>query len=1138
MIEVRVLGEFSAALDGRPIGLPSDARARELLAWMVVAPEVRSRSSLAGRLRPEVPEESARKSLRDALYGLRRALGPSAHDALIATRDQVHLQDGVVKSDLWEVRRYLAAGELEAALAASTGDLLAGMDADWVIEARAHHDAQLAVALRTLASQAEQAGDPEAAVAWTRRRVELEPLAEAAHRDLVRLLAVSGDRPAALAAADSLTSRLRRELAVPPSAQTRALIDEVRRGRLAGGPAEAATQPSFPASLVRTVSPAGRHAELERVLAAWGDARSGTTRLVIVEGEAGIGKTTLAGAVARRAHGEGGAVVYGRSDDHALVPFQPWVELLERVIGELPPREASNWLEAHHGALARLLPEHAPGTPHVDPSRERYLAFATVGALLERLATRWPMVLVLDDLHWIDEDSAALLRHLVRTTPRLPALIMLCARHDELSEAAIRLLADIRRETPMLTLRLDGLDEEAVAAIVALRGGHDDPESVRQYLVRTGGNPFFLDELLRDEQERTTDSREPPAGVRALVAQRLALLGDDTTAALATAAALGLEFTLQTLSGVGATEPATVLDALGDATAAGLVTPAEYPGSYAFAHALVSETILGDLPAGRRAGLHLQIAHHLADCHAAGDARAAEVVRHLRAAAPLGEADRIFTWELRAAREASSALAYADAANHLEAALAALPDHPDRGEHLIDLGHAYDRAGQRELTRAAFLQAAALARQRDDAGLLARAALGHGGLAVVVGSADPTTADLLQEALDVMPRGDPPIAARLRARLATELFYDEPARADELSKAAVADARASGDRGVLAAALNARRVALWAPDHIFERLEIVEEMLAAAQSAGDRETVLQARNWRVVDLWELGRISEVAGEIDAYEELADDAGLPHYLWYVPLWRAGLALLAGRWDHASELAERALRLGSAADDPNAALLVRVQREVVLDVQRRFGEVDRRWVTQAAAASGEPAPWLAWQAMIDAATGRHDDAQATIDRLASNDFADLPMRANWLAACELAEAVADVGDRPAAAALHRRLAPHANLFAVIGRGVGCENVTEHYLGRLEETLGNHDAAAFRLRRAVTINDRVGAAPYAAWSLACLGRSLAVRGDLSSARKALTESIDRAALLGMDNLADDARALLQRTADAGSQGDPASS
>ncbi|HSD82179.1 MAG TPA: AAA family ATPase, partial [Solirubrobacteraceae bacterium] len=502
MLEVRLLGGLSAVVDGRPVELPADARARELLARLALSPAPQSRSVLAGRLRPDVPEDSARKTLRNALYELRRALGPAGRDAVVVTGQHVGLSDAV-RVDVREFRRRLAEGDLEGAARAGHGELLDGFDGDWALRARDEHAAELAGVLGTLVARAEDAGDLPAAVAWARRRLDVEPLAEAAHRDLIRLLALGGDRPAALAAARAMSERLRSELGIPPSAATRALVEDVRRGRIAQPTAAdgAASGPSLPPALAAAEHPEGRGPVLARLEQAWADAVAGALRFAVVTGEPGIGKTTLAGELARRAHAQGGAVLLGRSDEHALVPFQPWIEALERLLDALPGAHADHWLTAHDGALARLLPARSAAHASVGAPRERYLAFELVRALLEDVAARRPVLLVLDDVHWADADSLSLLRHLARSAPGARLLVVLCARAAELEPAVAQTLAELRREGPLVRVELAGLDDDAVAALLARHTGASDHQAARRYRARSGGNPFFLQELLREAQE-------------------------------------------------------------------------------------------------------------------------------------------------------------------------------------------------------------------------------------------------------------------------------------------------------------------------------------------------------------------------------------------------------------------------------------------------------------------------------------------------------------------------------------------------------------------------------------------------------------------------------------------------------------
>ena len=421
-------------------------------------------------------------------------------------------------------------------------------------------------------------------------------------------------------------------------------------------------------------------------------------------------------------------------------------------------------------------------------------------------------------------------------------------------------------------------------------------------------------------------------------------------------------------------------------------------------------------------------------------------------------------------------------------------------------------------------QAAEIARAADDPGLFARAALGHGGTAVVIAAADPIAVGLLEEALASAPARDPATAARLLARLSVELYYSDPARARELGRRAVEQARRTDDPAALAAALNAHRVALWSPRHAGERLAVAGDMLAAAESAGDREAVLQARNWRVVDLLELGRVRETAAEIDAYEALADAVALPHFRWYVPLWRATLALLAGRWEEADELGQQALAIGRQADDPNAALFVGIQRAHRLYAQRRTGEMERARLVAGAEASPATAGWLASVALLDAETGATEDARRLVSELTRDGCRALAMDTNWHGACMLADAAVRLADRDAGAALYTLLEPHAALFPLIARAVGCLGSNEAFVGRLAGLLGRHDEAEARLRRAVAENDRAGAGPAAAVALLRLGETL---GEPEAARDALQQAAQRADALDMPALAADARRLLGPTA-----------
>jgi hypothetical protein len=477
-----------------------------------------------------------------------------------------------------------------------------------------------------------------------------------------------------------------------------------------------------------------------------------------------------------------------------------------------------------------------------------------------------------------------------------------------------------------------------------------------------------------------------------------------------------------------------------------------------------------------------------------------------------------------AAERATALLAHEEAARHLRAALSALPHGSDarRGPLHAALGEAHLRAGAAEGARRAFADAAEAARSGGDEALLARAALGAGGLGVAVREADPALVGLLGEALAAVGAGRLPLRARLLARLAVERYYGDRDGALALSAEALECAAAADDPAALAVALNARRVALWSPDRVDERLAVSTRMVELAERAGDREWVLQGRNWRVVDLLELGRVPEVEREIDRYDEDADALGLPHFRWYVPLWRGGLSILAGRFAEAGRLAGDALALGTAAGDANAALFVGIQRWHGLYEAGRESEADRTFVE--AGASRPPAgwAWLPGLARIHAAAGDPEAARAALAPLAAHGFAVARLDANWHALLEAGEVAAALREPEWAARLYALLAPFAALNGVIARGVGCYGSSEYVLGLLAAATGRPAEAESHLERAVAENDRLGARPRAAQARLHLARLVLARGERARGRALAAEAARAAAAMGIETTAEAAHAL----------------
>jgi DNA-binding SARP family transcriptional activator len=423
MLQVRLFGGLAVESDGVALPTPERRRACSLLGWPALHPGMHPRSEVAGRFWPEVLDSSARKSLRTALVAVRHSLGAAGVGVLVATRDMVGLAADLVFVDAREFDRLVREGRLQEAVDLCDGELLAGLDDEWVYEAREAYRHRLGDALERVAADAETAGALMDAVRVSRRRVELDPLREDAHRELIRRLIAAGEASAARVAFDDLARRLRAELHVAPSRETRRLLAAIHAHDAAPVRLTAESLPTLPPGLARREhSPfVGREDALGWLRDQWSEARRGSGRLAVIAGDAGIGKTRLASEFGRAARDEGAAVLLGRCQEEVLISYQPFVEAFGRYAATTSPEALRDQVGAHGGELARLVPELARRVPDLaepaadDSEGQRFRLFEAAGALLANASRSWPVVLLLEDLHWADKPAALLLAHLVRS---------------------------------------------------------------------------------------------------------------------------------------------------------------------------------------------------------------------------------------------------------------------------------------------------------------------------------------------------------------------------------------------------------------------------------------------------------------------------------------------------------------------------------------------------------------------------------------------------------------------------------------------------------------------------------------------------------------------------------------------------
>jgi DNA-binding CsgD family transcriptional regulator len=910
---------------------------------------------------------------------------------------------------------------------------------------------------------------------------------------------------------------------------------------------------------VATTPFVGREAELAALTADLEAAAAGRGRVVLLAGEPGIGKTRLAEELAAQATARGVLVLWGRCWEGEGAPaFWPWVQVVRGYVRTADPGVLRHEMGAGAADIAQIAPAvgeclpDLPTPPPTEPEAARFRLFDSLAGFWRAAAARRPLLLVLDDLHWADAPSLALLRFLGRELEDAGPLVVGVYRHTEVDRGhpLLATLADLTRGQGRRRLLLGGLDQREVASFVALVAGVAPAPGLAAALHRqTDGNPFFVTEVVRllasqgrlhaGEAGPRALATSLPEGVKAVVAERLGRLSDGCRRVLETAAILGRDFQLRALQPASGMEPKLLLELLEEAEAARVV--GAVPGGlgrWRFAHALVREVLYEGLPAARRIRLHGRVGEALEAVYAADPGpHLAELAHHFVSAAPGGQemVGRAVRAATLAGRRALDLLAWEEAADLFERALAALelaepPDQRQRCELLLALGEARMAASDVPAARAAYLQAGELARRIGSPEVLARAGLGLG-LEFTVGMVDPVEVGLLEEALVALGDSDSPLRALALARLARALmFTPQVERRLTLSEDAVEMARRLGDPATLAAVLFDRHMAIWGPDRpevASERLAAAGEVVRLAERIGDRAMALRGRGLRRTDLLELGDLAGFDADLAAAEQTAQQLRQLHYDWQLPLVRACRAMLAGRFAEAQEEAAQGLAIGRRAGDQAVEVYCPGVVAGLRLMEGRFGETVE--VFQGLAARFPALPILrTCLAAALAEAGRTGEAQAEVEQLAAGDLAAVPRDATWtFSLALLALACHHLGDTEHAAKLYGLLEPYADRNIAFGRvGCLCLGPACYYLGLLDLTLGRPEQALGRFQQAAALARRLQAPPMVAHSHEGQARALLALhrpGDRPQAQALLQEAAATAEELGICGLVERAAALL---------------
>ena len=639
---VRLFGALRVELAERSVSVPL-GRARSLLVYLLLRPDVaHAREQLVELLWPDEPPARVGRGLADALYRLRSTLGPGV---LAADRSSVRLTAAAfAEVDAWRFERLVGLGDdasLSEAVGLYGGELAPEIYDDWLLGPRAALADGYRSALATLAGRAEERGNLAESFRYYHWLTAADPLDETGHRGLMRAYVRSGHAAAAIQQFERLSTLLKAELAIEPSEATVRLADEARR--VTGRPDRSAAEPFV-----------GRRRERTSILGLLDEVRSGP-RLILIEGEPGIGKSRLLDTLAEDARWRGFSVAVGRaSADSAGLAYSP----LDAALAEALPVAVFDRLRSRLGAAAleaatMLLP-HAAERPAAGRSPERPTLAPGLAELLRQAAASRPWLLVLDDVHLGGPSFWEALRFLDQAAG-VPVTVMLAFRSRELRARpfAWTALRSLDAGLAPLRLSLHGFGVEEGRELARALGRQLTDDELATVVRASGGNPLVLRQALA-----TADGAVSGSGFAELLTRRLEMISPAARRAVEAAAVLGGEFSFADWLAVAADVPGEAIDESIDAR---LIV--ELVDRYAIEHELTREHVYRAIAPPLRPELHRRAAEALRR----GRAPAEVVARHLELG---GQPEEALAEYRRAAEEALARYAYREALEHVDRALA------------------------------------------------------------------------------------------------------------------------------------------------------------------------------------------------------------------------------------------------------------------------------------------------------------------------------------------------------------------------------------------------------------------------------------------------------------------------------------
>ena len=838
-----------------------------------------------------------------------------------------------------------------------------------------------------------------------------------------------------------------------------------------------------------------------------------------VLGEPGIGKTRLATEVAAQAHAAGALVVFGRCDELVSAPFQPVIQALRWHVGNLEDDQLAAALGVDPEALARLAPEIRARLPGISAAvaptteSEQYRLFEAVRSWLSTSAATRPVVFVVDDAHWADRPTIALLAHVLRAAQPARLLVIGTARdtRPDVSDPLTNLIDELQPTRRSQAIRLHGLSNEDVVALVhaAEPGDAGWGRLAERIAEETAGNPLFVGAVLAGlagGELSSASAGELPADVGAAVRRRVRRLPEPVQELLQVASLVGLEFRLRVAADAAGLAETESLTRVEEAVGAGLVHEISVD-RFRFTHALVRDALVGELSASRQAHLHAAVAASIETRYVGGlDEHLPALARHYASAGDERPAlEKALDYAVRSARRALELLAFDGAVDDYRIALDLIErigDRPlrDRFELLIAQGEAERLAAAHGAALGTFRKAAELAREERDWDALARIAIAFEEASWRPGLLGHDAVELLHEAdahADVLP---PRRAIMVRASLGRALHYAGRAEsAVRVAEEAVAAARDLGDPAVLAFALTASgqiRVPMRVAD-----LDIVidraEEVWRLRDQVDDPDLIATAAEYASVACLSRADRDGALRWLERLREATERLG-SRFSRFVLLCKIQVVTfldgdLAEAERQAGANLEFGRQLGEDVSGVHGVQLFLIRREQdrlveLLPVVRMILELNP-----------PTAMWRPGLVMLLVEVGMADDAGRLLHELAADDFRALPRDNLFPAAlCFMAEAAFHLADAESGRAVETLLEPWAGSGAMTGHLVGHLGAVDRYLGLLAWRDGRLDEAEHRLMTALDFNRRLGAVIWEAHSLVDLAALGWARGDIDTARE----------------------------------------